>query len=56
LNVVKDLGLMRKSFISFSEFHIFGAAWLNALDENLVCAAGDSKRLKEEERSGWTAL
>jgi len=38
---------MAKSFTSFSEFQIFVAAWLNALDENLVRAARDSKRLKE---------
>jgi len=36
LNVAKDLGLMGKSSTSFSEFQVFGAAWLNALDENLV--------------------
>jgi len=49
LNVAKDLGF-------FSEFQIFGAAWMNALDDNLVCAAHDSKRLKEEECSGWIGL
>jgi len=47
---------MGKSFTSFSEFQTFGAAWLNALDENLVRTAHDSKRLKEDERSGWTGL
>jgi len=47
---------MGKSFTSFSEFLTFGAAWLNALDENLARAARDSKRLKEEECSGQTGL
>jgi len=56
LNVAKDSGLVEKSFTSFTEFKIFGAAWLNAVDENLVRAARDSKRLKEEERSGRTGL
>jgi len=43
-------------FTSFSEFQIFGAAWLNALDENLVGAVQDFLCLKEEKRSGWTGL
>jgi len=47
---------MGKSFTSFSEFQIIGAAWQNAFDENLVHAAQDSKRLKEEERSDRTGL
>jgi len=50
LNIAKDSALMGKSFTSFGEFQIFGAAWLNALDENLVHAALDSKRLRDEER------
>jgi len=56
LNVAKELGLTGKSFTSFSEFQIFGAAWLNALDKNLVCAAQDYRRLKNEERTGQTGL
>jgi len=47
---------MFKSSTSFSEFLIFGAAWLNALNENLVRADRDSRMLKEEERSGRTEL
>jgi len=42
---------MGKSFTRFSEFQILVVAWVNALDANLVRAARDSKRLKEEERS-----
>jgi len=56
LNVAKDSGLMGKSFTSVSEFHIFGAAWLNDLEENLVRAARNSRRLKEKKRSGRTGL
>jgi len=46
LNVANDSGLMGKSFTSFSEFQIFGVAWQNAINENLVCAARDSRSLK----------
>jgi len=56
LDFAKDSGLMGESFTSFSEFQIFGATWLNALDKNLVRAAHDFKRWKEAERSGWTGL
>jgi len=56
LNVAKDSGVMGKSFTNFSEFLTFGAAWLNALGKNLVRAARDSKKLKEDEHSGWTEL
>jgi len=45
-----ELGLMEKSFTGFSEFQIPVAAWLNALDENLLPAARDSSTLREEER------
>jgi len=55
VNVDKDSELIGKTFTNFSEFQIFGAAWLNALDENLVRAARDSKRLKKEP-SGRTGL
>jgi len=54
-NVAKESGLSGKYLTSFSEFQIFDAGWLNALDENLVRAARDSKRLREE-HSGWTGL
>jgi len=50
------LGLIGKPLTSFSEFQIFGAAWLNALDENWIRAARDFNGLKEEERSGRTKL
>jgi len=36
---------MGKSFTYLSEFQIFGAAWLNALDKNLARAARDSMEL-----------
>jgi len=56
LIVAKDSVLMGKSFTRFSEFQIFGAAWLNVLGENFVRAACDFERSKEEERSGRTGL
>jgi len=51
-NFAKHSGLMGKSFTSFSEFQIFGAAWLNALDENFVHAARDSQKV-ERIRVQW---
>jgi len=49
IECAKESGLMGNAFTN--EFQIFGVAWLNAVDENLVRAARDSGSLKKE-RSG----
>jgi len=48
LKIAKNSGLTGKSLTSFNEFQTFGAAWLNALDKNLVCAARDCVRLRKK--------
>jgi len=37
----------RETLTSFGEFHIFGAAWLNAVDENLVYATSDFRKWRK---------
>jgi len=51
LNVAKDSGMMGRLLTSFSEFHILDAAWLYAVDEDLVRVAPDSMSSIEERQT-----
>jgi len=48
LNVAKDSGSTGKSLTSFTEFQISGAAWLNALGENLARLVSTTTKLSTD--------